>query len=348
MQEMIQRGPSPSPINDDQQVSEFLSSLKDAEPFWKTATYVSRNPSCGFGARRQERGIPSHASRFSRHYAVNSFEAESLFYKPPFEAHKAQRTVLFSNLALCVNEQMLLESVRGGIVVQAQLLKTTAITKTPANSALVEFYTHDAAADYTNFRSNHPLMIDGQQASIRLIPTATFPMPQHVRNAVELWRYSRCFELHNLLEIKVSPAAVRRDISIGSDIDWAGLEVIRAHFYKGSKVLELRFVAIKYAVSASTVITTSEKYKGSHLKWLPDPCARPLKTALEPEIPKLPPMAMPNKPSNSLDPFALLSDSPAWGSSESSDDIWVDDKEENDGNKDDRVNSVTSDEKIAV
>lgn len=206
-------------------------------------------------------------------------QREDLFYTPSTGGSKHQRTVLISAIALSVNEQQLLGQVRGGILVQLQLLNTSTITKSPAKSALIEFYTHDAAVTYSTFRSHHPLFFDGMQASVQLLPTATWPMPKLVRNAIELWQYSRSMEVCNLPS-GVNMGALRRDLCVTPEMRWAGLEVMASFGDEGNRTLMLRFVAVKFAVSASRLLNTSYKYKGCKIQWLPDPCAQPLETLL--------------------------------------------------------------------
>ena len=241
---------------------------------------TSFKPVLGPGDRGRWRGGPA-PSQLDLNLEDQAFprQREDLFYTPSTGNSKGQRTVLVSAIALSVNEQQLLSQVRGGILVQLQLLNTSAITKIPAKSALIEFYTHDSAVAYTTFRGLHPLIFDGMRASVQLLQTATWPMPNLVRNAIELWQYSRSIGVSNLPG-GVNMGVLRRDLCVTPEMKWAGLEVMASFGDNKTRTLMLRFVAVKFAVSASRLLTTSYKYSGCKIRWLPDPCALPLETLL--------------------------------------------------------------------
>ncbi len=93
------------------------------------------------------------------------------------------RTVIISGLPPAITMIRLLDRVRGGMVVEANILDTMSIIG--GKSALVTFQKEPAAFAFTAFARKHPIIYDGVVVKVNVVSTPTWPMPTNVFNSIE-------------------------------------------------------------------------------------------------------------------------------------------------------------------
>ena len=126
---------------------------------------------------------------------------DALRYTPGLTAKNAYRTIIISNLSQSTNYEQLFSNLRGGIIVQAQLLKTSTITKTATCTALVHFFKQDAAEAFAAFAKEHGVIVGGLRAEVTMLATPTWFIQPSLRYGIEICNYSRCFEVTGLPEV---------------------------------------------------------------------------------------------------------------------------------------------------
>lgn len=193
-----------------------------------------------------------------------------LCYSPDPSEGDVYRTISISGLASTVTVNMLLEKVRGGVVVSVKLLDTTTITG--SHTALIFFLHEQAAVLFEDFAIKHPLVFDGRRAKVELLSKPTWPMPIPLQKAIYEHGHTRCLTLHNFPRT-VSPEVLRRDLRVCSVMVRDHVESMNM---RPDSVLELRFESIWTAGRAYGVLTCYRKYRQCRVAFSPDPCAQPL------------------------------------------------------------------------
>ena len=105
---------------------------------------------------------------------------------------------MISNLPKSINYEELFSKIHGGIVIEAQLLKTHNITKTHSSAALVQFYKQAAAQAFAAFTKEHPLIFRDKEAQVTALTTPTWFLVPQLRYGIDVCKYTRCFEVTNL------------------------------------------------------------------------------------------------------------------------------------------------------
>lgn len=196
-------------------------------------------------------------------------------YFPRIHEQNAYRTVAISGLSPSVTMRVLLGKVRGGMLVDANILDTAKITG--SNTALVTFLHERSARAYTDYAGKHPIAFSNAIAQISVVSTATWPIPANIRAAIEEFGRTRCFEVHNIPRNLVL-ANVRQELTASPVMKTDSLECMRLG---ANGVMELRFSSIRAAGHSSNLFKTF-RYRGCTVQSVPDPCAQPLETLLEP------------------------------------------------------------------
>ena len=207
------------------------------------------------------------------------FFVHGLQYTPTDPDSDSLRTTLILGLPAGTRMMHVLDKVRGGLIIDAQLLDTLSVTNTI--TAKVVFHRAEAAELYKSFVHDHPFTINGATIQVRILATPTWPINLRLRKAIGELSQTRCFEVHNIPS-NIDPAVIKQDLCFSSVMKVGGLEsmnVIR------EGILGLRFSSIRYAGQASGIFLSFPRYRGCKVHWLPDPCAQPLETLLEPSKP---------------------------------------------------------------
>ena len=220
---------------------------------------------------------PEHQEAYANHrrrigssgLLTPDFYRYGIRYTPDKEMEDTYRTILMTGLQQTATISDVLNKVRGGLIVDAKLLNTTALQY--SKTALVTFLHSSSATSYHTFTDKHKIIIKNTIPQVTLVRTPTYPVPINILKAITAHKKTRCFALHNFPS-NISAATVRQDLCF-KDMTVNGLESARV-IDKG--VLELRFTSIRHACQAEHLLTSCGRYKGCVLKTLPDPCEGPL------------------------------------------------------------------------
>ncbi|KAK4690350.1 hypothetical protein P7C71_g6422, partial [Lecanoromycetidae sp. Uapishka_2] len=207
-----------------------------------------------------------------REVAYPDFFRHGIRYVPRSTDRYLYRTVTISNLPADVTMTMLLHKIRGGMIVDAQLLNTGSITG--SLSALVTFLHEHSAMAYEEHVKNHPIEFLGTVPHISLVPTPTWPIPVNLWSGIFDHGRTRCFEVHGYPRY-VPPAVLKSELLSSPVMKSTSLEAMKMG---ADGVLRLYFSSIRAASQSSYLFTRSVRYRGCEVKFLPDPCAQPLET----------------------------------------------------------------------
>ena len=182
------------------------------------------------------------------------------------------RTVLINGLPDNTTALDLLQKVRGGLVLNAQLVQDP----TQGKAALITFLDESAATAYAEFAAKHLLKIHGMTLHVTRLSTPTWPTPQSTLELVTNAKATRCFEIPNMR--KGFTLSGVQEVLKFPGMTTNGLEFPRI---RDGTTLQLRFTSIQYAIQAF------EMYEACARRWLPDPCAQPVETLLDQEDAKI-------------------------------------------------------------
>lgn len=186
--------------------------------------------------------------------------------------HNVLRTVLINGLPDNTTALDLLQKVRGGLVLNAQLVQVP----TKGKAALITFLDESAATAYAGFAAKHPIKIHSMTLRVRSLSTPTWPTPHSTLELVTNAKTTRCFEIPNMR--KGATLSGVQEVLKFPGMTTNGLEYSRI---RNETTLQLRFTSIQYAIQAY------EMYHACARRWLPDPCAQPVETLLDQEDTKV-------------------------------------------------------------
>ncbi|KAI9842450.1 MAG: hypothetical protein M1837_007119 [Sclerophora amabilis] len=193
-------------------------------------------------------------------------------FTPNHNESSVFRTVLFENLPVDVTSKVLLESVRGGMILSCRMLNT--ITITGSKSAMVTFLRAFPATAYVEHVRRFPLKLGGQIARVTLISTPTWPLAINLSKAIFDHGHTRCLLIHDFPS-KVSETALRRDLRAHPALD---IDMIEHMELRQDRTMYLRFTSIADAGKAFGRFTSMFCYRDLKVEFDRDPCSFPLKT----------------------------------------------------------------------
>ena len=198
-----------------------------------------------------------------------------LRFNPGLNTINVIRALTIGNLPSKLTVAELTNAVRGGPIVDVQLVDTTAITGT--RTALVTFRTEYSALAFEEWADSHRIMFHGQPAHVTVITTPTYPMSLNTSVAIFAKNQTRCLEISNFPRY-IKPSELRQDLRVSPVLTIDAIENLKM---SKAGVLEVRFTSIWYAGKAYTFLTSGEKYRGCRVVFSPDPCDGPLEAPME-------------------------------------------------------------------
>ena len=256
------------------------------EPRWSPERSLDSSQDCASAALINRRSTRAGA----RDVACPGFFKHGIHFVPGPTEHDFYRTVIISGLPLSITMEALLEKVRGGMLIDAKLLKTAGLTG--SNTALVTFLREYSALAFEEHAKKYPIVFNNVFAQVAVIPTPTWPIPIDLQTSTEEGR-TRCLEIHRLSS-NISLPILRQELTKSPVMKSTSLEYMRLG---AEGVLELRFSSIRAAEHSSAFFRKTLRYRGCTIQYVPDPCAQPLETLLgqhtnvsayvEEEIPEL-------------------------------------------------------------
>lgn len=194
-------------------------------------------------------------------------------FNPPLGTWNTFRTIIMSNIPSGATIHKILSQVRGGVIVDAKLLDTVAITS--SNTAIITFLHHRSASAFATHAKNHPIKIHNRTIDVQHMQTPTWPGPFMSQRAAFNGLQTRCLCIRGLPRT-VSPAELHSDLRLYPSMTVFGIEYIIQRL----DVVNIRFNSIKYAVQARETLALEPKYRKCMVRFAMDPCAGPLGTEL--------------------------------------------------------------------
>ena len=200
---------------------------------------------------------------------LSGFFQHGITFVPKKEDDSCFRRVIILGLDKQVSLVEVLENVRGGSLESASLLNTTFVDG--CSTALVTFIDGHSASQYVSFARTYGIPRLGRQASVKLVPSPTYPLSASVVKALSTQDCSRCLSIPNW------PQGLS-DTKIQGLVDYLyRMTMEEIEIFDGS--LRLRFGSLRMALTFKDVL------EGSKFRLLAgffaDPTSLPLQTLLE-------------------------------------------------------------------
>ena len=211
------------------------------------------------------------AAKFNRFRYLNVC---GLCFNPRNDEQGAYRTVIVSKLPKKCTMTDLLSDIRGGMILDAKMHNTFAITK--YKSAMLTFVEGHSAMDLEEHAKQHPLSFAGQSVEVSLVEVPTRPMHSQLERDVRMKHHTRCLHVHNYPRY-IAPQHLRRDLrpDVATTIDFVESMAMNA-----DGVLELHFLSVEAAQEAFALLSASKgKYQKCLVNYADDPCAQPWESA---------------------------------------------------------------------
>lgn len=203
--------------------------------------------------------------------SLPEFFHRGLQFNPRAGSQNVFRTLVISNLPQSATTTEFLERIRGGVVVDAKLLDTFSITG--GKTALVTFLHEQAAKALQIHLKQHPIIIGNRVAHATVLKTPTWPISSAYEQVLVEGKETRCLEVSRY-PCHISPHDLRGHLRICSVITTDRIEYMNL---RDDGVLRLRFESTACAAKARGVLASHSAFQGCAVRFVPDPCAQPLK-----------------------------------------------------------------------
>ena len=182
----------------------------------------------------------------------------------------ACHTVMIYNLSADCTMRNILDRVRGGMILDAELLDTTSITG--FMTAMLTFVESTGAVAFTEHVSRYGLSVSGcvVKAFLVQVPTARIKLGQ--LRAINSHFHSRCLRVQNL-PLSITLEELRCDLQPHKATN---IDLIESMSINADDVLELRFLSVTAAEDAFYFLTlrgVKAKYWQCRVVYGADPCA---------------------------------------------------------------------------
>ncbi|KAK2754238.1 T-complex protein 1 subunit beta [Arachnomyces sp. PD_36] len=193
-----------------------------------------------------------------------------LVFSPDDDEENIYRAVTITGIPGQVNMANVLESVCGGQLYSAHLLRTTHLTG--SHTALITFLYEEDAREFVKSTFIKDVVYFGKRAKVSLVRTPTFPIPKLMKHYIFNKGHTRCLSIfqapeqhsvNHLLEVLLAWNSVYAKL----------LEGIRT--MDSGETVTIRFHSIHAAGMACFALSQHQDYKDCVIKFAPDPCDRP-------------------------------------------------------------------------
>ncbi|KAL8640936.1 MAG: hypothetical protein Q9228_002195 [Teloschistes exilis] len=192
-------------------------------------------------------------------------------FRPAPEESDMYRTVIVDDLPSKLSISSLLEHVRGGAVVEAQLHNTATISG--HSSAMIIFVHEHGARSFESRARQLPLRFAGVEARVTLLPTPTWPMSPNLRTAIMNHGHTRCLEIRGMPS-GISPSDLKQDMRM-CHVLAPNTRHITSMVKRPDGVVEVQFTSISYAGRALGLLGNCRRYRQCQITRSMDPCSRP-------------------------------------------------------------------------
>lgn len=230
-----------------------------------------RKPSM-ISSHERERAIKIH----KREASSQEHQFPDLFrygvrFRPAPEESDMYRTVIVDHLPPKLSISSLLEHVRGGAVLEAQLHNTATISG--HSSAMIIFVHEHGARNFESRARQLPLRFAGVEARVTLLPTPTWPMSPSLRTAIMNHGHTRCLEIRGMPS-GISPSDLKQDMRM-CHVLAPNTRHITSMVKRPDGVVEVQFTSINYAGRAFGLLGNCRRYRQCQITRSMDPCSRP-------------------------------------------------------------------------
>lgn len=230
-------------------------------PTWPTEPFVVS----GDAVRTHKQEASSQEHQFP------DFFRYGIRFRPAPEDTDIYRTVVVDHLPPKLSISSLLERVRGGAIVEAQLHNTATISG--HSSAKIIFVHEHSARDFESRTRQLPLRFAGVEARVTLLPTPTWPIPPNLCAAITEHGHTRCLEIRGMPS-GISPSDLKQDIRMCHVLAPDTRHIV-SMVKRPDGVVEVQFTSTNYAGRAFGLLGTRRRYRQCQITHSMDPCSRP-------------------------------------------------------------------------
>lgn len=257
---------------------------------------VEENGKSGSSGSSIRKHIDSRAPRSARAYGrtrntrqFSQYAERSVLFAQGVDDPGLRRTVVIMNLPADLPLRKILESVRGGALVDMHYLNTSGkrfrpssdteapLTTLTTNGVMLEFLGSTNACNFIERCQKHALFFtsgddEALQACVSLVPSATRPIPTHVLSAY----HSPSVRLSRVVFV-LDPKREASLMALSSSVvSYGGVRwPLRAEVDENG-IIELELMSMVEAGVAYNELKRMGGLKGWQVGYLPDPCAERL------------------------------------------------------------------------
>lgn len=232
------------------------------EPRWNCSTFFDIN------SDRTE-ALYHHEHTAGFHSRTPDFLNYGLRFIPN-ENQNVYRTIMISGIPKNISLKVVLDNVRGGTIVEANILDT--LTMTASITARIVFLYENSAFVYEEHTKKRPLKFNGTLATVAVVPTPTWPIRPELHEAILNHRHSRCLAVRDFPR-SISPSRFRRDIELSKELN---LDDLLHTAMREDGTVWLEFSSIDRAGRVYAMLSSSPKYRGCKPFFTADPCCLPV------------------------------------------------------------------------
>ncbi|KAL8663634.1 MAG: hypothetical protein Q9202_003704 [Teloschistes flavicans] len=234
-------------------------------PTWPKKPFV-------VSANERERAVQVHRRVASgQEHRFPDLFRYGIRFRPAHKETDIYRTVVVDHLPPKLPISVLLENIRGGAVMEAQIHDTTTING--HSSAMIIFVHEHGARSFESRARQFPLRFVGLEARVTLLPTPTWPMSPHLRIGIMDHGHTRCLEVRDMPS-DVTPSDLKRDLRMCHVLAPSTRHVV-SMAKRPDGVVEVQFTSIDYAGRAFGRLGNSRRYRQCQITRSKDPCSRP-------------------------------------------------------------------------
>ena len=235
------------------------------EPRWNCSTLFEIND-------ERTNALYHHELTAGFHSRTPGFLKYGLRFAPSNNQDNIYRTITISGIPKDVSLHTILETVRGGAVVEAKLLDT--LKMTCFNTARIIFLYENSAFVFEELTKKQPITFGGIVAKVAIVPTPTWPIRPELLEAILNHRHSRCLAIRNF-PCSISPSRLRRDIEPSKELN---LDHLLHTEMREDGTVWLEFSSIDWAGSAYAILSSTRDYHSCKTFFTADPCCLPVNT----------------------------------------------------------------------
>lgn len=238
-------------------------------------------------ARRRDEahGFRRHYSRVDNSESFGNYAGffrYGIQYAPSETDSNYMRRIIISNLPRDIVLKDVLAQVRGGVIVNANLLDTQRLTG--GMTVMIQFMREESVKEYLAYTKDHPIHFGScaQKAEFELVNTPTWPLETGLHPFIISQKQTRCLAIPDFPE-DLCAATLERHIAGHYGFRSSSLVDI---YTDEQGTLHLEFSSMVDAHFAYSILTQSQLYSELKPIFTLDPCARAIEKLASPLPPR--------------------------------------------------------------